>query len=112
MCNVHMRTHRDKYNMKGTNNVLIPVSRFRQGQLWIEEENGPDLSPGGQHRGCNHQLKLPGIEFSPFDKLGACPWKSNRIVLSAYTTYKAAEISSPDKRRLQTLGFNLQHICR
>ena len=100
MCNVHMRTHRDKYNMKGTNNVLIPVSRFRQGQLWIEEESGPDLSPGGQHRGRNHQLKLPGIEFSPFDKHGTCPWKSNRTVLSAYTTYKAAEISSPDKRHL------------
>eukprot|EP00439_Symbiodinium_sp_Y106_P063278 s558_g9.t2 len=47
LCNVHMRTHRGKYNMEGTLNILIPVTQFRQGQIWIEEEQGPDLSPGG-----------------------------------------------------------------
>ena len=93
LCNVHMRTHRDKYNMQETLNILIPVTKFRQGQIRIEEEQGPDLSPGGQHRGCKHVVKLPGIEFSPFTQHGTCPWKSGRIVLSAYTTHKADENS-------------------
>ena len=39
LCNVHVRTHRDKYNMQDTLNILIPVTKFRQGQIWIEEEN-------------------------------------------------------------------------
>ena len=108
LCNVHMRTHRGKYNMEGTLNILIPVTQFRQGQIWIEEEQGPDLSPGGQHRGCKHEVKLPGIEFSP----GTCPWKSDRIVLSAYTTQKADEISNKDKIFLRALGFNWQHLSR
>ena len=112
LCNVHMRTHRDKYNMQDTLNILIPVTRFRQGQIWIEEEQGPDLSPGGQHRGRKHVVKLPGIEFSPFIQHGTCPWKSDRIVLSAYTTHKADEISNKDKILLRTLGFNLQHLSK
>ena len=79
---------------------------------WIEEEQGPDLSPGGQHRGRKHAVKLPGIEFSPFTQHGTCPWKSDRIVLSAYTTHKADEISNEDKIFLRALGFYLQHLSR
>ena len=79
---------------------------------WIEEEQGPDLSPGGQHRGRKHAVKLPGIEFSPFTQHGTCPWKSDRILLSAYTTHKADEISNEDKIFLRALGFYLQHLSR
>ena len=112
LCNVHMRTHRDKYNMEGALNILIPVLKFRQGQIWIEEELEPDLSPGGQHRGRQHEVKLPGIEFSRFTQHGTCPWKSDRVVLSAYTAQKADEISNKDKIFLGALGFTLQHLSR
>ena len=64
--------------MGGSRNTLIPVTKFRQGQLGIEEDEGPDLSPGCQRRGRNHAVKLPGIEFSPFLRHGTCPWKSDR----------------------------------
>ena len=57
-------------------------------------------------------VKLPGIEFSPFIQHGTCPWKSDRIVLSAYTTHKADEISNEDKIFLGALGFYLQHLSR
>ncbi|CAE7824317.1 unnamed protein product [Symbiodinium sp. CCMP2592] len=105
--NIHMRTHRDKYNKPGSLNVVIPVSAFRQGHLWIEEDNGPDLSPNGQHRGRNIELKLPGVEFSPFKLHGTCPWKSDRLIISAYTTNRIEDICSEDKRYLHQLGFNL-----
>ena len=100
-----MRTHKDKYNMQDTLNILIPVTKFRQGQIWIEEEQGPDLSPGGQHRGRKHEVKLPGIEFSPFTQHGTCPWKSDCIVRSAYATHKADEISNKDKISLRALDL-------
>ena len=96
--------------MGGSRNTLIPVTKFRQGQLGIEEDEGPDPSPDCQHRGRNHAVKLPGIEFSPFLRHGTCPWKSDRIVLSAYTTLRADEIANKDKTYLRTLGFNLQHL--
>ncbi|CAE7343069.1 unnamed protein product [Symbiodinium sp. CCMP2592] len=105
--NIHMGTHRDKYNKPGSLNVVIPVSAFRQGHRWIEEDNGPDLSPNGQHRGRNIELKLPGVEFSPFKLHGTCPWKSDRLIISAYTTNRIEDICSEDKRYLQQLGFNL-----
>ncbi|CAE7585122.1 unnamed protein product [Symbiodinium sp. CCMP2592] len=105
--NVHMRTHRDKYNKPGSLNIVIPVSTFRQGHLWIEEDDGPDLSPNGQHRGRNLEIKLPGIEFSPFKLHGTCPWKSDRLIISAYTTNRTEDICREDKRYLRMLGFNL-----
>ncbi|CAE7805157.1 unnamed protein product [Symbiodinium sp. CCMP2592] len=105
--NVHMRTHRDKYNKPGSLNIVIPVSTFRQGHLWVEEDDGPDLSPNGQHRGHNLEVKLPGIEFSPFKLHGTCPWKSDRLIISAYTTNRIEDICREDKRYLRMLGFNL-----
>ncbi|CAE7679264.1 unnamed protein product [Symbiodinium sp. CCMP2592] len=105
--NVHMRTHRDKYNKPGSLNIVIPVSTFRQGHLWVEEDDGPDLSPNGQHHGRNLEVKLPGIEFSPFKLHGTCPWKSDRLIISAYTTNRIEDICREDKRYLRMLGFNL-----
>ncbi|CAE7626873.1 unnamed protein product [Symbiodinium sp. CCMP2592] len=107
LCNIHMRTHRDKYNKPGSLNVVIPVSNFRQGHLWIQEDDGPDLSPNGQHRGRNIELKLPGVEFDPFMLHGTCPWKSDRLVLSAYTTNRIEDICKEDKEYRKQLGFNL-----
>ncbi|OLP86537.1 hypothetical protein AK812_SmicGene32334 [Symbiodinium microadriaticum] len=48
--NVNMATHVDRYNQPGSVNVLVPLSPFRRGELWLEEEHGPDLSPKGQHQ--------------------------------------------------------------
>ena len=105
LCSVRMTTHRDKYNMEGTDNIVIPVSKFRQGQIWIEEEQGPDLSPAGRHRGRNHAVELPGVQFNPSKLHATCPWKHDRIILSAYTTKKANDIKVHDKKYLRTLGF-------
>ena len=51
------------YNQPGSTNVLVPLSSFRRGELWLLEEHGPDLSPKGQHQGGNHPLRLPGLEY-------------------------------------------------
>lgn len=107
LCNVRMTAHCDKYNMEDTDNMVIPVSRFRQGQLWIEDDHGPDLSPAGKHRGRNHAVKLPGVQFDPRKLHATCPWKHDRIVLSAYTTKKIGDLKNQDKKYLRALGFNL-----
>ncbi|CAE7466326.1 unnamed protein product, partial [Symbiodinium microadriaticum] len=43
--NVNMATHVERYNQPGSTNVLVPLSSFRRGELWLQEEHGPDLSP-------------------------------------------------------------------
>ena len=63
--NLNMATHVDRYNQPGSINVLVPLSSFRRGELWLQEDHGPDLSPKGQHQGRNHPLRMPGLEFNP-----------------------------------------------
>ena len=105
--NLNMATHVDRYNQPGSVNVLVPLSSFRRGELWLEEEHGPDLSPKGQHQGRNHPLRMPGLEFSPFTKHATCPWKDDRLVLSAYTPLRANRLELSDIDHLVSLGFNL-----
>ncbi|OLP86626.1 hypothetical protein AK812_SmicGene32252 [Symbiodinium microadriaticum] len=63
--NVNMATHVDRYNQPGSTNVLVPLSSFRRGELWLQEKHGPDLSP-------------KGLEFDPLTKHATCPWKDDR----------------------------------
>ncbi|CAE7864670.1 unnamed protein product [Symbiodinium sp. KB8] len=53
--NVNMATHVDRYNQPGSTNVLVPLSSFRRGGLWLQEEHG--------------------LEFDPLTKHATCPWK-------------------------------------
>ncbi|CAE7602690.1 unnamed protein product, partial [Symbiodinium necroappetens] len=105
--NVNMTTHVDKYNQPGSTNVLVPLSPFRRGELWGFEDQGPDLSPKGQHQGRNHPVRLPGVEFDPFTKHATCPWKDDRLVLSAYTPLRTNRLELSDIDHLVSLGFNL-----
>ena len=105
--NVNMAAHVDKYNQPGSTNVLVPLSPFRRGELWLLEEHGPDLSPKGQHQGRNHPLRLPGLEFDPLTKHATCPWKDDRLVLSAYTPLRTNRLELSDIDHLVSLGFNL-----
>ena len=99
--------HVDKYNQPGSSNVLVPLSPFRRGELWLLEEQGPDLSPKGQHQGRNHPVRLPSLEFDPFTKHATCPWKDDRLVLSAYTPLRTSRLELSDIDHLVSLGFNL-----
>ena len=105
--NVNIATHVDRYNQPGSTNVLVPLSSFRRGELWLQEEHGPDLSPKGQHQGRNHPLRLPGLEFDPLTKHATCPWKDDRLVLSAYTPLRTNRLELADIDHLVSLGFNL-----
>ena len=63
--NLNMATHVDRYNQPGSINVLVPLSSFRCGELWLQEDHGPDLSPKGQHQGRNHPASYAGIGVQP-----------------------------------------------
>ena len=107
LCNVHVRTHRDKYNTQDTLNILIPVTRFQtRTNMDRRREQGPDLSPGGQRRGRKHVVKLPGIEFSPFTQHGTC--LGSQTASSSQRTPRTKQTRSPTKTRcfLRALGFN------
>ncbi|CAE7452543.1 unnamed protein product, partial [Symbiodinium microadriaticum] len=51
------------YNQPGSTNVLVPLSSFRRGELWLLEEHV--------------------LEFDPLTKHATCPWKAPEII--AYT---------------------------
>ena len=61
----------------------------------------------GQHQGRNHPLRLPGLEFDPLTKHATCPWKDDRLVLSAYTPLRTNRLELADIDHLVSLGFNL-----
>ncbi|CAE7313904.1 unnamed protein product [Symbiodinium microadriaticum] len=54
-----------------------------------------------------HFYKRYRIEFSLFTKHATGSWKGNRIVLSAYTTLRANEITTKDRNYLKKIGKSI-----
>ena len=107
--NVRTLPHVDKNNLSGEPNVVLPLTRFQGGGIWIS-------SPGGkvplQHRGATlHGEVLPVsqrvVAFDPHRLHSTQPWKGNRTVLIGYTVRGCERLSQEQRETALGLGFVL-----
>ena len=85
------RIHRDSHNHAFIPNHLIPLSHFRNGQLWLEQMQGPIVLDGIP--GVALPIQVP---YTTFD-----PWEGTRTVLIAFHIRSAWSLSNEVLQILQ-----------
>ena len=105
--------HRDVNNDPQYSNHLIGVGSYTGGELWIEAPPGYEgqdalaqESVDGRRLG-GRKVPTAGkcVAFSPQAWHGTCPWKGNRLVVSAFVC-RGCKVAGEDLRKeVQTLGF-------
>ena len=100
--------HRDSGNAPNTSNLVLPLSRWQGGQIWLASEGGsirldPSTGPG---RLMN--VSLPYVTFPPHTAHATYPWRNgDRIVLIGYHARGLERLTREQRDYLQQAGFNL-----
>ena len=94
--NVRAPVHRDSHNHHRVPNVVLPVSHFRDGGLWIEQ---PDIP------GVFLPIRPPYLLFDSRKLYSTQQWRGERSVLIAYHVRDAWRMSAAQEMRLRRLGF-------
>ena len=101
------RPHRDLNNDKKTLNVVVPLTRWKGGEVWVESATGQSvLLPGGQ-RGTKHKVEAPFLLFEGSALHATCPWEGTRLVLVLYHIRDGHLLADSSDRLLRRLGFQL-----
>ena len=99
--------HLDKANEKGSSNLVIPLTHFQGGQLWLRDEQGSHrvVHKGSAFTGSVIDVSAGPIMFDPAVHHAVMPWSGSRVVLVAYLPSFAERLDSPKKSLLSELGF-------
>ena len=100
--------HRDSGNEPNTLNLIVPLSRWQGGQIWIADADGSiHLGP---HTGPGRLLNvsLPYVTLQPHTAHATYPWRGgDRIVLIGHHARGLAGLSAEQRDHLVRAGFNL-----
>ena len=80
--NMSVGLHADANNAH-TPNILIPLSTFEGGHLFIEDEKGDYELEAGGPRGNVHPVTLPFLSFDASKRHLVLPWSGRRLILGA-----------------------------
>ena len=102
------KPHRDSGN-DATPNVVIKLSDFQGGGLWIEDPLGQDVRDidGRVIPGVNTDFDQDVIVFNAKEALHmTLPWEGTRVVLAVYSFQGVDRIPADEFEQLMQLGFN------
>ena len=95
-------------------NLLIPISDFEEGGLWVEGP-GTDIQvvDGTPLTGTNMSVR-PYLQFPAYSQHHCTlPWKGTRLVLVAFSVDRLRSINPRDHEVLQSTGFPLpKHLLQ
>ena len=100
--------HQDLNNQSGFPNALIPLSKFKDGGLWLE---GPGSDPCPDPslpdaRGTIVPLHEP-ILFDAHQRHATCPWVGDRCVLAAFVINDFRKLDAESINLLTQAAFKL-----
>ena len=102
------KPHRDSGN-DSTPNVVIKLSDFQGGGLWIEDPLGPDVRDidGRTIAGSNTDFDEYLIIFNAKEALHTTlPWEGTRVVLAVYSVQGVDRMPADEFEQLMQLSFN------
>ena len=102
------KPHRDSGN-EATPNVVIKLSDFQGGGLWIEDPLGQDARDidGRVIPGTNTDFDQDTIVFNAKEALHmTLPWEGTRVVLAVYSVQGVDRIPADEFEQVLQLGFN------
>ena len=106
--NLMSNMHRDSYNSRLSPNILIPLSHFLDGGLWVEDAQGDVLLEQNGPTGRVVSIQPPYTLFWPRARHATLPWRGDRLLLIGYHISQSARLSDVDRRKLLELSFHLE----
>ncbi|CAE7654078.1 unnamed protein product [Symbiodinium sp. CCMP2592] len=107
--NVCTPMHKDSNNMEGTLNYVAPLTSFKNGGIWVQDDEGNQsrMTPCGHSRGRVLQVCEGPVHFDAHRFHCTMPWLGSRIVLIGFTPRNLSSLKQGDTRLLLDLGFPL-----
>ncbi|CAE7225449.1 RE2 [Symbiodinium sp. CCMP2592] len=107
--NVCTPMHRDANNLEGTLNYVAPLTSFKDGGIWVQDDEGTHsrMTPCGQSTGRVLQVCEGPVHFDAHRFHCTLPWLGSRIVLIGFTPRNLSSLKQSDTRLLLDLGFPL-----
>ena len=102
--------HQDSSNQRNSFSVVIPLTSFANGQLWIVDAAGTSKLPG-KHEVLRDFVRGP-CRFDPHFKYAVLPWYGRRVTLAAYVPRGVIDSLSAFMSDLSLLGFVLRVFPR
>ena len=106
--NLMSNMRRDSYNSRFSPNILIPLSHFLDGGLWVEDAQGDVLLEHDGPRGRVVSIQPPYTLLWPRVRHATLPWRGDRLLLIGFHISQAARLNDLDRRRLRELSFHLE----
>ncbi|CAE7839749.1 NaCP60E [Symbiodinium sp. CCMP2592] len=110
--NVQSGFHLDKFNEKGSLNLIIPLTDFVGGQVWTRDESG-DVTydhSGASLRGRLMDVASGPVKLDPSVHHAVMPWQGNRTVLIAYMPSFSERLPTESRSLLSELGFVFRNL--
>ena len=110
--NIQSTLHRDCHNHARSTSMVLPVTMFSGGELFIEDKQGSSFMGSSRVAGSVHPLisdqEPCPVEFNP--RLWHCnlPWGGERVVLVAYHIRNPELLPPHVALRLSQMGFRLR----
>ncbi|CAE7826211.1 unnamed protein product [Symbiodinium sp. CCMP2592] len=92
-------------NQQGVNNILIPLSNFEGGHLFVEDNAGDYLLDSDGPRGQVLPVTLPYLSFDASRRHLVLPWTGRRLILGTYHIRDADKLSAHSALYLKYSGF-------
>ena len=107
--NLRTAPHKDTGNLEGSYNLVIGLSCFSGGEVWVASGSGSVACPfeGFSVTGDLLEVASSFSIFNPRDLHCTAKWKGTRVVLVAYTPFLGEALTEDHRRRLAALGFTL-----
>ena len=103
-----MGLHSDPHNHQDVPNVLIPLSVFSGGQLFVEAEEGDVcLDKHSSVRGYIHPITLSFLAFDAQKRHSILPWSGCRLILGSFHIRGAERLPLGTRNVLHSLGYPL-----
>ncbi|CAE7830743.1 TY5A [Symbiodinium sp. CCMP2592] len=110
--NTTLGIHRDSHSSRETSNMVLPLTEFVGGNLWIQDGDADpsvaiekELPNGKQVLGRVLNLeKNKLVEFSPSQWHEVQPWDGDRVVMLLYTP-RTSKLQDEHYEELQKAGF-------
>ena len=105
--NLLSEAHVDSHNDASSYNLLLPLTAFSRGGLWVADDNGSDVLHvrGSRHTGTVHSFDNGAICFNPRVLHATERWEGTRAVLVAYSPGGLEKLEAEDQAVLAELGF-------
>ena len=103
--------HQDLTNQKGSSSLVVPLTHFAQGHLWVEDPAGDHIHASGRC-GRLHNFADGPCVFDPHKKHAVLPWHGRRVTIAAYMPKGVLEAPADMRSDLSLLGFVLRVFPR